>query len=72
MLDVLYMEAFAGYSVLEVGSVAVLLGAVVWTLKRMFSRKASTAHMVEANCTCGWSGKVSRYTRRCPACNNTI
>jgi len=72
MLDLLYMEAFAGYSVLEVLAAAALLATVLWILKRVFARKANTDHMVAVSCPCGWSGQVSKYSRRCPACNATI
>lgn len=72
MLDLLYMEAFAGFSVLEVLGAVVLLLVVAAILKRVFARKANTDHMIQLSCKCGWNGQVSKYTRRCPSCNGTI
>ncbi len=72
MLDLLYMEAFLGFNVMEVIGAAVLLFVVVAILKRVFGRKVNTDHMIQLSCKCGWDGQVSKYTRRCPKCNGTI
>lgn len=72
MLDILYMEAFAGFSVMEVVGFVVLVLVVGAIIKRILGRKANTDHMISLSCKCGWSGQVSKYTRRCPSCNGTI
>ena len=71
-MDFLYQEAFLGYSVLQVGAAALLLVIVAVILRRLIRSRPDDSHLVELACTCGWSGRVSKFNRTCPKCNKSI
>ena len=72
-VDFLQSQLFAGFTVLQVGgaivAVFVLLRALDWFRSR---RKVDDANNFDGRCGCGWKGKVSKFARKCPMCNDEI
>ncbi|OGW41256.1 MAG: hypothetical protein A2Y97_07090 [Nitrospirae bacterium RBG_13_39_12] len=67
---------FGNYSLKEI-LVVVLIIAGLWTIIRIFMRvfkkKENDQHFQSVKCfTCGWEGKVSKYSGRCPKCNQPL
>lgn len=59
---------------LIIAAVVVFIASVCWKIAKKFFRKdRSDAYAVSVKCyTCGWEGKVSKFTRKCPKCNSEI
>jgi hypothetical protein len=55
---------------IAIAAVAALLG--LFLLSRMRTRPNVDRHTERVNCSCGWSGVVSRYKGACPQCGATI
>lgn len=73
MESLLNQELVAGLTGLQVliGVAALLLAVTV--LKKVFGGKEETAaHYVDGRCPCGWSGKVSKFSRICPKCTKPL
>ena len=72
-MDFLSKELVAGFTGTQVLVGAVVAVALVWALKTLFGgKKEEPSHHVSARCSCGWSGTVSKYARRCPKCNQAV
>ena len=73
MFDFLYIELFAGILVWELGLVVALVLVGPRLIRELFVRKKKTEHHRQATChACGWQGRVSKYARRCPKCNEDV
>ena len=77
MEEFLQREVYDGYTVLQVGAAAIVLLFVVNFLLGMrrhgigSRKKTKKDKLISAKCpSCGWKGKVSRYTRECPQCGS--
>ena len=70
MLDQLVdMLAAGGWKIVAVVAL-VLVGARL--LRLVLAPRREDPHHVKVQCTCGWSGSVSRHHRTCPKCGNRI
>lgn len=70
-MEFLSQEAFAGWTwweVLGAGITAFILFSLIKSV--VFGRRQQASHLTQMSCqSCGWSGKASEISRRCPSCN---
>lgn len=72
-MEMLEQELFAGFTVMQVAIAAVALIAVGFVVKKLTGGKdESPSHYVNAQCGCGWSGRVSKFNQSCPKCTNPL
>jgi hypothetical protein len=73
-MELLSNELVAGYTGQQVLIAVAALVAVLLLLKAVFGggKKQEPVHTVLGRCACGWSGNVSKFTRKCPMCNSEI
>jgi hypothetical protein len=73
-MDLFSNELVAGYTGQQVLIAVAALVAVLLLLKAVFGpgKKQEPVHTVLGKCVCGWSGNVSKFTHKCPMCNNEI
>lgn len=67
-------EAFGGVTVIHITVALIVLFIVGIALQSLRKRQDDgESMMVSARCTgCGWTGKLSRYQRKCPRCNGEV
>jgi hypothetical protein len=72
--ELLHYPLFANITVLHVLIVigaAILIGAIGQQLNR--KNRVRDEHLVQKRCnTCRWSGRVSKFDKRCPKCAKPI
>jgi predicted Zn-ribbon and HTH transcriptional regulator len=73
-MEFLSQEAFAGWTWLEALGIGVSVFIIASVLKAvLFGRRQQASHLVQLSCqSCGWSGRASEISRRCPSCNGRI
>ncbi len=73
-MSILNMELFGGVTLLHViiGAVALIFSMKIWDLVFRTKTADQEKQYEAARCSCGWSGRVSKFTRTCPKCNNEI
>jgi hypothetical protein len=73
-MAILDMKLFGDVTLLHLIIVLVAFAGLmkVWGLVFIDKTNEGEEHYEAARCTCGWRGQVSKYTRKCPVCNNAI
>jgi hypothetical protein len=73
-MAILDMKLFGDVTLLHLIIVLVAFAGLmkVWGLVFKDKTNEGEEHYEAARCACGWSGQVSKYTRKCPVCNNAI
>lgn len=59
---------------LIIAAVVIITLSVCWKItKKLFKKDRSDPYAVSVKCyNCGWEGKVSKFTRKCPSCNSEV
>ncbi len=73
-MGILDMELVGGVTLMHliIGIVALIVLLKIWDLVFKTKTEDRDEHYEAARCSCGWTGRVSKFTRTCPKCNNEI
>ena len=71
-MDMLDTQVFGGVTVMHlvIGFIALMVSLKLWDVLK--GKAVEPDHYESARCGCGWKGRVSKFTRTCPKCNNDI